>query len=335
MPKQIKRVSLRDIALKAGVTVPTVSRILSKQTDNFSVRPEVRERVLAAVEQLNYRPNILAQSLRKTQMGIVGLLSVQSVLPYFQDIVNGLLDAFRDENITLCSTYSSIPHPVQSLPPWRIDGAIVVSSVEPEETQRLEAARIPYVCINGAAGPSAMTVSMDDTHGTRVAIEYLLRLGHRRIAYANVTGPFQTHSSVEIRHNTFVEVLREAGLSPVEAPEVVDESYFDDFVRVTVLDRKATALVAYHSYQAVYLSRAVQRLGLQIPRDVSLLSLSGAYPLEVMYPAITAVYLPFRDAGLAAGQMLVKALATGKSNKVDMLIPETFTVRQSTAPPQN
>lgn len=334
MAKEIKRIGLRDIAQKAGVTVPTVSRILSEQTDNFSVRPEVRERVLAAVKQLNYRPNILAQSLRKTKMGIVGLLSVQSALPYFQDIVNGLMEAFQDKNITLCSTYSSIPHPVQSLPPWRIDGAIIVSSVASSETDRLEAARIPYVCINGVAGPSAMLVSMDDVNGTRVATEYLLRIGHRRIAYANVTGPFKTHASVDTRYSTFVEVLGEAGLKPIMGPELTDESVYDEYVRATVLDRKATALVAYHSYQAVYLSRAAQRLGLQIPRDVSLLSLSGGYPLEVLYPSVTSVYLPFREAGIVAGQMLVRALVSGKPSKPDVVIPETFTIRQSTAPPK-
>ncbi len=332
--KKVKQISLRDIALKAGVTVPTVSRILSNQTDNFSVRAEVRERVLAAVEELNYRPNVLAQSLRKERMGIVGLLSVQSALGYFQAIVNGLMEAFKDENITLCSTYSAVPHPIQSLPPWRIDGAIVVSSISPSETDPLEAAKIPYVSINGACGPSAMRVSVDDAGGTRSAIEYLLRLGHRRIAYANVGGPFKTHLSVETRHRVLLQTLRDAGLSPVGRHDtVVDEHTCDDFVRNVILTHKATAIVGYHSFQTVYLMQAIQKLGLRIPGDVSLLSLSGGYPLEAMFPTVTCVNLPFEQTGRIAGRMLADALQGKPVSKPDVLLPESLAICQSTGSP--
>ncbi len=333
MAKRTKRISLRDIAQKAGVTVPTVSRILSNQTDNFSVRPEVRERVLSVVEELKYRPNVLAQSLRKEQMGIVGLLSVQSDLGYFQAIINGLMEIFQNRGIALCSTYSLEPHPVQSMPPWRIDGAIVVSAIAPSETDPIEAARIPYVSINGAGGPSAIRVAMDDVSGTRAAIEYLLRLGHKRIAYANIRGPFHAHPSVAIRRDTYLQVLREAGLSPVEtSDDAVDVEQTGEFIRRNVLDRGATAVVAYHSYQAMYLLQVIQRLGLRVPADVSLLSLSGGYPLEAAFPAVTAVDLPFHLAGKTAAEMLLSAIATGVVPTAEVIIPESLTIRDSTGP---
>lgn len=269
-------------------------------------------------------------------MGIIGLLSVQGPLGYISSITAGLLRALEPQGIALCSSYTSIPHPIQSLPPWRIDGAVVVSSLSLEEVMPVERARIPYVAINGVGGPHAKLVSMDDEGGARLALEHLLSLGHRKIAYANVGGPYQQHVSVDIRHKTYLRVIAETGLSPMPLHDQPVPEPPDEFLRTVVLRHGATAIVAYHAYQAVLLLQTMLRMNIAVPRQVSLVSLGGGFPLDKLCPAVTAVELPFDQAGELAGQMLLNAgRARPRPEPREVVLSEKLIIRESTAPPEH
>ncbi|NJL32441.1 MAG: LacI family transcriptional regulator, partial [Phycisphaerales bacterium] len=215
MPTYLRKPSLKDIAHSAGVSVPTVSRILNNRSDGFSVRPEVRERVCKAAMELSYRPHLMAQSLRKNSMGIVGLLGIHMPVILPEDAIRGMVDVFEAHSVKLSTYFSPSIEASHDLPPWRIDGAIVASVLSMEDLRPLERARLPYVSINGWSGPRGGSVNYDDADGTRQALSHLVALGHRRIAYANARGPWRTHPSVQARHHAYVRFLKEAGLEPV------------------------------------------------------------------------------------------------------------------------
>lgn len=335
MPRAKQPVNLRDIARSAGVAVPTVSRILNEKTEGFSVRPDVRERVLAAAQQLNYKPNVLAQSLRKERMNIVGLLSFQPELQYYKDIVAGLVNELSDKRIELCGSYAAGPHPIQRLPSWRTDGAAVVSALSLDELAPVEAAGIPYVSINGVVGAHGMSIGLDDVSGARKAIEYLLRLGHRRIAYANANGPWITHSSVALRHKAYLDALSAAGLEPMPMHDQSMPEHPVEMCRAWVFDHRATAIVCYHNFHAVDVHSTLAKLGIRVPQDVSLLSLHDAYPLQFLHPAVTGVEMErqFYEMGKIAGRMLIDTFAGKPVARRHVLVEETLVIRDSTAAP--
>lgn len=329
--------SLKDVAATAGVSAPTVSRILNNRSEGFSVRPEVRDRVVAVARELSYRPHLLAQSLRKKSMRIVGMLGVHVPIVLPDDAIRGMVEVFEARGVKLSTYFSPTIEASHDLPPWRIDGALVAGVLKPSDTRALEKARLPYVSINGWAGPSGGSVNYDDADGARQALRHLLELGHRRIAYANAAGPWRTHPSVRVRHDNYCAVLAAAGLSPVAGH---DQPWDEDDAAASLRAWRAegvTAVLVYQHFQAIKLMHAAYAQGCVPPHDLSIVCFNDEYIGQMMYPALTAVGLPTGLAGRTAAAMLMRRLdAAGATAPPpeSVLLPPKLVVRGSTAPPR-
>lgn len=334
MPTISGKPNLKDVALSAGVSVPTVSRILNNRTKGFSVRPEVRDRVRQAARTLSYRPHLMAQSLRKRSMGIVGLLGMHmpTILP--EDAVRGLVEVFEQQGIKLSTYIASSIRSSHELPPWKIDGAVIAGVLSPEDVKPLERARLPYVSINGWTGPHGGSVNFDDAAGMEQALDHLIRLGHRRIAYANARGPWRTHPSVEIRHTTYLQVLAREGLPPIDGhdrPWTEEEA--QPTLRRWIESDRVTAVVAYQHYHALELMRAAYELGYTPPGRLSIVCFNDEYIGRMCYPALTAIALPSEASGRTAAEMLLGVLGKPLLAPQPVVLRPTLFVRESTAPP--
>lgn len=333
-PENSGRVKQIDVANLAGVTRATVSRVLNNYTDKFSVRPEVRQRVLDAVSSLGYRPDLMAHTLRKkTKSGLVGWFGGISPVTFSANVRHVVTEALSVHNLLLSPIFATnADQPIQ-LPWWRMDAAVVLDVREQGNVQLFETANISYVCVNCICGPRGSSVQMDDAGGMRLACQHLLELGHRKIAFVihETASPYE-HFSVRIRRDSYLQAMCEAGVKPMEEKRFIDNA--DDLVQDVVIRQKATAILAYSCHTAILFLRALQQAGLQIPQDVSLIAFNDEYPLCHLSPAMTVVDLDGRAAGRVAAEMVINQLADPTLGPQHQVLPETLIVRESTASPR-
>lgn len=328
------KTNLKDVAMVAGVSAATVSRVLNNRSEGFSVRPEVRERVESAARKLSYRPHLLAQSLRMKTMGIVGLLGIHVPVILPDDVIRGLVALFESKRIKLSTYISPTAEASHELPPWRIDGAIVAGVLKKSDLNALEKARLPYVSINGWAGPTGGSITYDEAHGVQQALTHLMQLGHRRIAYANARGPWLTHPSVQLRHDAYCEFLQQAGLTPVPGH---DQPWTEDNAHATlrhwVEDHGVTAVLTYQHYHALELIKAAHESGYSPPGRLSVVCFNDEFIGRMAYPALTAVKLPTVEAGRSAAMMLLDCMGPPYTTPKPLVLKPTLVIYGSTAPP--
>jgi DNA-binding LacI/PurR family transcriptional regulator len=186
-----------------------------------------------------------------------------------------------------------------------------------------------------------MQVIPDDAQGTRMAIEHLASLGHKRVAYFDHPSISALHPGVFARRDAFKRAVREFGLETplVEPPQLPDQvpwdSTYEPFLQRAVLEGKATAVLAYSHFAALSLLRAAHNRGISVPKDFSLVCFNNVPVLKLTTPSLTAVDVPSGAMGQAAAELLLRAM-----NDKDSMGPrfrkleEKLIVRESTAPPR-
>lgn len=333
-------VNLSDVADRAGVSKSTVSRVLNSKLGNgFSVRDDVRKRIIAVAKALNYRPNLIAQSLTNNSTQMISVLGGAHALSdlgnIYQTVVNAITTCLASASEEFDVTVDMSRHRADAseLPSWRIVGAIVLARSTSVTMEELEQAAIPYVVVNGPCGPGGFSVVPDDIGGTRLAVRHLISLGHRRIAYA---GPYKNylagHSSLEDRHQTYLSDLANYGFQPVPGHDALLESALE-FMQSAVLKHKATAIIAYGHMEGLNLMQAAHTLGISIPEQLSLVCFCDEYAASVMSPGLTFVDLRSEQMGHVASELLLSQIKSlGKAKPECIKLAERLVIKNSTAP---
>ncbi len=322
--------TLRLIAEQAGVTKATASRVLNNRHDGFSVRPEVRQRILAAATEIGYAPNLTARGLRAERMNLVGAVGLQPPYVFVNDLFLPIVEVLSREGVHLSLHLAPSAEAADRPPPWRVDGLFVISTESAELIKPIDASGLPYVTLNAPSGPNGAAVLFDDEQGTRLAMRHLFDLGHRRIAYADADAP--GHYSLQIRHQTYHAFLSAAGVDPVPVPahcEWEDPVGFLQAIRAT----GATAVLTYYHHAAIRLSHAAVQLGLRVPEDLSIVSFNNAYNTDALNPPLTTIALPYSEAGAAAAEMLLALIRHDPIPHRRQIFPESLVIRQSSGPP--
>ncbi|MHC4186575.1 MAG: LacI family DNA-binding transcriptional regulator [Planctomycetota bacterium] len=210
-----KKANLSDVASLAGVNKSTVSKVLNnKLGDGFTVSDEVRKKIFDVAKRLNYRPNLIAQSLTSNQPQMIVVLGGNHALRdrgnIYQTVVNEITEYFEKslQNYVVSINMSHHGSNLSELPPWKVSGVIILASCSTATMAELEESKTPYIVINGPADSSGLSITLDDVDGTRQAIEYFIELGHTNISYAS---PLKTllagHSSIKDRQHTSLRSL--------------------------------------------------------------------------------------------------------------------------------
>lgn len=241
--------TLKEIAEELKVSPSTVSRVLNGRSKNFSVKPELRKRILEQIEASGYRPNRVFSSLRNKENSQISFLFYDRNLLRQTNPVSDAVDVISRELPKLNYTFNFIPcESVRNLyypvPEWKVAGLIVPDVIYPRQLRNIEEAGIPYVVVNGICGKSGSAVMSDEAANMRLVMEHLHALGHRRIGYLDGFVPGNHHHSYNDRKRGYAEFCEEYGLeefqsepwkySPVEAQ-------FDE-----LLKQKITAVVCYN-----------------------------------------------------------------------------------------
>lgn len=313
-------VSIKDVAVRAGVSIKTVSRVVNREP---SVRPETREEVQAAIEALGYLPHLGARSIRTNRTGVIGLITdVVATTPYSVDIIRGVQDAITKAGRTLLMTNTAGDAEKEQeswrlLQEHRIDGVLFATMYHrPVELHR-GAASIKTVLLNCFAplDPEIPSVVPDDYQGAFDAVEYAIAAGHRAIAYVTLN-PIVLPSGLRLaayrdalaRHGLPIhpEFIRPGIIGDLGREEMVT---FDAVIDLLKRPDRPTAIVCGNDEIALQAMCAVASLNLRIPDDVAIIGFDDLKIIsEVVRPSLTTVSLPYYDLGRTGVEILVATI---------------------------
>ena len=330
-------VTIREVAKRAGVGVGTVSRVLN---DHPSVREVTRQRVLAAIADLDYSPNPVARrlSLGKT-------LTVAVIVPFFtrpsfigrlRGIEYALADSEYDLIIFNVETTARRDAYFHSVPRReRADGLLIISlSPRDAEVDHFLQTGVPTVLVD-AYHPRLSRTVIADVDGGRMATQHLIDLGHRKIGYVSdwLDNPFNFVSSRE-RCEGYRQALAQAGI--LFRPEYHCQGEYgrkearEMALNLLSLPDRPTAIFAASDTLAIGVMEAARDVGLRVPDDLSVI---GYDDIEISeYLHLTTIRQPLFVSGVEGVELLFESIATPSSAPRQVILPVELVVRGTTAP---
>ena len=334
--------TLKDIAERLGVSPSTVSRVISGTGNNFSVKPELRQRILDYVNECGYQPNQAYQAMRKEnnqQISIImgnhwGTTSDASVTTS----IRSLCDILFEEGFSFHYLIRILEqYPSYGLPQWKVAGAVAVDVRHAGVIEELNDSKIPYIVLNGISGTKGNAVQTDEIYNMNLALEHLFELGHRKIVYVNAYRPAdlmpmpyqESHYSVLRRAESYFDFCRTHGLVPQETAGSC--SFSNKEVVETGIANGATAYVAYSFGTYMEICYHLRQNGFNIPEDVSVICFNN--PLSAFStPPATCIDIPFEEMGETAGKLLLDQIRNPGKTPVTQMLPGKLILRESTAP---
>lgn len=346
MGKRSNRPTIIDIAKQAGVSFKTVSRVLN---DNPHVATELRERVLKAAADLDYRPNLAARSLAGPRNYSLALL-VALHLDDIQSAEDWYLPAFLSDMqfaMTLACqkagyrlTIEICDWPDETKPPAlpaglgraEIDGIIVTPPLcdREEMIRALDATGIPYVLIApGLDVDKALTVATDEYGGAEAMTRYLIDLGHRRIAL--IEGP-ENHHAANARAQAYRDVMAQTGLEPIiESGNFMFPSGQRAAEKLLAMKEPPTAIFCANDDMAAGAIAVANQRGIRVPEQLSIAGFDDSAMARITYPALTTVRQPLAAMGATAVRLLASVAGDSGEEPRQVTLPWKIIERASTA----
>jgi len=342
-----KQVTLRDIAERSGVAIMTVSRVVN---GNGYVSEETRQKVQAAINEMNYRRNGLARNLKRQRTETVGFFCGFLSNPCSTDIAKAVCESLPlgGYNFSICISEHSAKEDItafESLVDHNVDGIIVATRSNKDGDARLESfanSNLPIVVVGRDFRHAAVDhVSADNFTGGFEATRHLIDLGHRRIAF--IGAGFESRSSLK-RLQGYLAALETNAIEVDErlitgrkettsdVPGYSTEKIgYEGMKRLLSLPSPPTAIFARNDFTAVGAISAIKEVGLSIPQDIAVVGFDDT-PLAIhTIPALTTVRQPMRLQGQLAAEMLLRRIASEKViDREERILDCELIVREST-----
>jgi len=329
--------TIREVAEHAQVSVATVSHVINRTR---FVDPETQERVYQAIKTLGYRPNLLARSLRRRETHTIGLLVPDNANPFFAEFARVVEDAgfAQGYSVILCNSDRSETKEetyIDVLLAKQVDGLIVISSTDRIDLlQRVIDVGVPLVVVDrNLADLPVSQVLVANEQGGYLAGQYLLGLGHRR--FVCIGGPSNANPSWG-RVVGFTRALHEAGV--VLQPEAIVAGDFryagGETGMHTLLDRGLdfTAVFAANDLMAIGALVTLQRAGLRVPADISVIGFDNILQAATMIPSLTTIEQPVNELGQATVRLLLDQIMKRTTEPRSLTIPTRLVERESCRP---
>jgi LacI family transcriptional regulator len=339
-PERRGAVTLRDVAAMAGVHPATASRALNAETREL-VNGDTADRVLAAAQELGYRPNPIARGLKTDRSYTIGVVVPDLRNPIFPPLARGIEDRLERNGYTsLLANTDNDPErerlSFDALRARKVDGFITATARrEHPLLYELAGSGMPLVLVNRSTdGDELPSAVADDENGIGQAVEHLADLGHRRIGHFAV----RSISTGERRYQGFLAAMEGRGLQ-VDPALVVETGMYSEEqgARATrqLLERRATftAIVAGNDLMALGAIDALREAGLDCPGDVSVVGVNDMAWSDRFSPALTTVRMPHYELGVTAADLLLERLASPQAPPRHVMLPAQLVVRASTARP--
>lgn len=344
-PGRPKSVTITEVARVAGVSIATVSRVL---TNSPGVGEETRQRVRVVIEELGYHPNLTARSLVSQSTRTIAVISMQTLgqlqtQPALGQLFRGIEDVLAHEGYR-CTVLSrdDFKQNVAGLRLVKgsgVDGVLLNGAkVNDPFAFELASYGFPFVTIGRAIGlVNTHYVDIDNLSGAYEAVRALIGAGHRRIAH--VCGSQQTNLGIE-RLEGYRRALIEAGLEynerlVIEAGMTRREAYraVGEFLRSTEKRLWPTGIFVFNDFFAVPVMRALLDSGIRIPSDMSVIGFDDDDASEYLNPPLASVRAPIYQLGAEATRMLLPLVRGEEVARPQVLLPTEVVLRASVGPP--
>ena len=336
-PKSGKASTIKDVAEMAGVDPGTVSNVL---TGRRTVAPDLRRRVLRAVEALDYRPNQIAASLRSQQSRSVGIVVPDLMNPFFGELlyhIDQLAAASNFQTLLVGSNETEIREAerIQGLTARRVDGLIIAPTRDGISEGALPfIAGIPTVLVDRGFGFAGFdTITADSREAGYRGARHLLELGHRDIAILVTSTELENISD---RAEGFYTALAEAGAA--SRKQVINGSWTIEGCRralepVLLRKNRPTAVFALAYVATLGAVQAIRNVGLAFPEEISVLGFDDSEWMTALHPYVSTLRQPVKEISSLAWNQLSGRIAGNAGGPVRAKLPCTLEIRESTSPP--
>jgi LacI family transcriptional regulator len=327
---------IKDVANLAGVSTATVSHVIN---NTRFVGEETKQKVEAAIETLNYTPNVHARSLASGRSRTLGLIISDINNPFFPELVKSIEEKASSHgyDIILSNTNYDPKRTVacvQRMLEQNVQGvAIMTSEMDVSLSNRLAAKKVAVVFLDvGQAGPHTSNINVNYEKGIRGGVEHLLSLGHRRIAY--ISGPPHLKSA-ERRKAAFAKIMKKYRASLGATPLLFDGDFKTTggrraAVEILRLKPAPTAIVSGNDLMAIGALRELKSAGLRVPQDISVIGFDDISFAALAEPQLTTIVIPRAEIGEAAVEALIYTIKDAKNLGREFKISTQLVVREST-----
>ncbi len=330
---------LIEIAQKTGFSVSTVSRVLHDQSNKYKISDKTKHTIRKTAEALGYRPNNLARGLRLKQTHEIGIVVPDLSNPFFATLVKSIAGELRKSgySIIVCDADENTTierESIQLLLDKRVDGLIVAAvGLEDSHLKKFEKNKIALVGVDRCfADLDVDTVSVDNVRGAYLAVQHLIREGHRRIAL------IQGLPGTQVNHGRlqgYKQALREAHI-PLEEKLIVGDDFrtYNGYLETKLLlklDDAPTAIFTASDLIALGALEALKEEGRRIPYDIALVTFDDPSFATYLSPALTAVAQPVEKMGEMAVKLLLRRMQTPLGEPRRILLEPRLVIRDSVA----
>lgn len=350
-----KTITMADIAKTAGVSQGAISSLLNDRDYGIRVSLQTRDRVFKACRELGYIPNDLRAVVRMyPERGEFAVLASNEIAsgftdPFLSRVVHGVMKAISEpSHAATLAEYDAtadyqarpndVPQPVRS---GTASKFICVGKATPSLFQAIVKRGFPAISIGHEVTlPGVTSILADYGEASRLAVEYLFRLGHEQIAI--LSGPFGTTAPHIIELNRGVRLAYDAAGVPIEAQNIIygDLTFQNGFKSAEILLSRLpqlTAVLSFNDSAATGVLAYLQSQGVKVPGQISVLGCSDDSFVECVHPALSSVHLPAEEMGAAAVQEIERRVLEKEEGLVHMkkiLLPVRLVERASCAAPR-
>jgi LacI family transcriptional regulator len=336
----LQKVTIVEVAEKAGVSLGTVSRVMNNDSH---VAPGTRERVSAVMREMGYVANRQARGLKGSRTNVIGVLAPDLGTGYIGEILHGIdaeLALYHFDLMLFTTHRTAIKEAnyVANMVQGMVDGLLVVLPRNPADyTGTLTSRNFPFVLIDHqGTGNPCPAVGATNWQGGYNATEYLIKLGHKRIGF--IAGSMDLGAAID-RLDGYKSALQVHHI-PVDPQLIYEGTFFqpDGYAGGSALldlDHTPTAIFASNDVMAMGVMDAIRERGLRVPEDVSIIGFDDIPQAAMVRPALTTVRQPLEEMGRLATQLLIDQLKNPEKEIGRIELPTQLIVRDSTLSPKD
>jgi LacI family transcriptional regulator len=326
---------MRDIALKVGVSVNSVSKALSNKPD---ISPRTRSAIIAAADQLGYDYKLGSRGKTGTQSKVVGLITSDNANPFFAPIVKGVQTTLRKAGYAMMlfnteEDYAQERVAVELLVEHGADGIILTpSQAKDEDIAYLESKRIPFVLLGRhfVSHPIASVLS-DDRQGAYDAVTHLARLGHSRILFLNAPDYISSaHERLEGYQRALTDTKREFDPTLIRQCHPTSESAYNEMTAALLEEVDFSAVFTFSDLMMLGVIKLFQERGISIPERYSVVGFDDIDLVSLLSPPLTTVAQDRVNLGVQSAELLLRQIRGEPVEPVGKVLPTRLVVRSST-----
>jgi LacI family transcriptional regulator len=338
----MKRITIVDVAKKAGVSKGTVSAVINTKN---TVEPSTRDYILEVMKNLNFRPKGIARNLKNgLQDKSIGIIIKDLNYPFYTSVATGAKEYASSKGYSVIITSSDDDHECEKkfshlFSAKDIKGMIIAPIVEGtaeiDHLFKLKMINYPFVLLEAVKGIQANVVAIDNLKAIKMAVKYLMDSGHKKIVHF-AGPPHSSHTQERIegfRHAFSESILVFRDDMIVSVGSRYEESYNKTFDYFKNKNREdfPTAIVCFNDQQALAVITALKELNIRVPDDISIVGNDDIYYAKIYPVPLTTIRAPQHEIGRRAAEILIRNIESSTILQTEQVILETeFIIRKST-----